>query len=116
MHPATSETRERASAPRAATPRQVSPPVDIYERGHGFVIVADVPGVSPEALRVEFEPPELHLRGEVPERGMVYERRFELGSSIDPSTIDARLKDGVLTISLQKSDALRSRRIAVKAT
>lgn len=115
MNARTNETRDRQSAPRVPPARQVSPAVDIYERDQGFLIVADVPGVKADAVRVEFEPPELHVRAEVPERGVVYDRRFELGSGIDPSSISAELKDGVLSITLQKSDALRSRRIEVRA-
>lgn len=106
------ETRERKNAARQARP--VSPPVDIFQREHGFLIVADLPGVTPEALHVEYEPPALHLRAEAPELGVVYERRFELGSGIDPSTISAELKHGVLRITLENSAALRPRRIEVR--
>lgn len=116
MNTATSETRARPAGQRVPAARQVVPPVDIFEREQGFLIVADVPGVTPERLRVEYEPPGLHVRAEVPEQGLVYERRFELGSAVDPGSISAELKDGVLRISLGKSDALRSRRIEVRAS
>jgi HSP20 family molecular chaperone IbpA len=107
------EKREHKAAPRNGRP--VTPAVDIFQRDQGFLIVADLPGVTPESLRVEYEPPELHVRGEAPGLGVVYERRFELGSGIDPGAISAELKNGVLRISLEKSEALRPRRIAVRA-
>lgn len=97
--------------------RRVSPPVDIYESPEGFLIVADLPGVSAENLSVEFNPPELRVRAKPssgPE-GVLYERRFELGSGIDAASIVAEIKDGVLRIELKKSQALRPRRIDVRA-
>lgn len=97
--------------------RRFVPPVDIYEHPEGFLIVADLPGVEAEDLSIEYNPPELAVtapRAEPGESG-VFERRFELGSGIEPSTIAAELKAGVLRIELKKSAAVRSRRITVQA-
>ena len=109
-----------------ASERRLTPPVDIFETAEGFVIVADLPGVAPEGVNVEYNPPELHVSGrvngspkseaEAPKPTLVYERRFEVGSSIDPSSIEAELKNGVLRIQVRKSAALRPRRIDVKAS
>jgi len=103
-----------------ASERRLTPPVDIFETSEGFVIVADLPGVAPEGVSVEYNPPELHVSGRVnaesPKPTLVYERRFEVGSSIDPSSIEAELKNGVLRIQVRKSAALRPRRIDVKAS
>lgn len=106
---------------RATKARRLSPPVDIFENPEGFAIVADLPGVEANGLRVEFNPPELWVeaqRNDADERepGVVYERRFELGSGIDAASIAAELKDGVLRIELKKSEALRPRRIQVRSS
>jgi HSP20 family protein len=95
----------------------VSPAVDIFENAEGFLIVADLPGVEPEGLTVEYNPPELRVSARTGEGAdaLVYERRFELGSGIDPESIQAGLTRGVLRIELKKSAALRPRRIAVRA-
>jgi HSP20 family protein len=97
--------------------RRLSPPVDIYENSEQFLIVADLPGVHPDGLSVEYNPPELAVSARRGENGdaIYYERRFELGSGIDPSAINAELKDGVLRIELKKSESLRPRRIEVRA-
>jgi len=99
--------------------RRVSPSVDIFENPEGFLIVADLPGVEPEGLSVEYNPPELRVFGRPSEgsssEARVFERRFELGSGIDPESIQADLSRGVLRIELKKSAALRPRRITVKA-
>lgn len=98
--------------------RRVAPPVDIYENSEGFLIAADLPGVVTENLTIEYNPPELSVTARRGENGdsFVYDRRFELGSGVDPASISAELKDGVLRIELKKSAALRPRRIEVRAS
>lgn len=95
--------------------RTLSPPVDIYENPEGFTILVDLPGVKTDGLSVEFDPPELRLRATTGDPNMVYERRFELGSGVDPETIGAELRHGVLRLVLKKSAGLRPRRIQVRA-
>jgi HSP20 family protein len=105
---------------RASTARRAVPLVDIFENSEGFLIMADLPGVEADGLRVEYNPPELSVSarayvgsstGEV-----AYERRFELGSGVDPESISAELKQGVLRIGLKKVAAHRPRRIDVRAS
>jgi HSP20 family molecular chaperone IbpA len=102
-----------------AAERRLTPPVDIFENSDGFLIVADLPGVTAEGVSVEYNPPELHVSGRVngesAQGTLIYERRFEVGSSVDPGSIEAELKHGVLRIRVRKSAALRPRRIDVKA-
>ena len=43
--------------------RSVAPPVDIYETREGLVVLADVPGVAPEALDVRVDHNVLTIRG-----------------------------------------------------
>lgn len=97
--------------------QRVSPAVDIFENAEGFLIVADLPGVEPQGLAVEYNPPELRVFARPSEspgaEPHVFERRFELGSGIDSESIQAALSRGVLRIELKKSAALRPRRIAV---
>lgn len=96
--------------------RRLAPAVDIYESGEGFLILADLPGVEPDELTIEYNPPELHVLARPKVNGaLVYERRFELGSGVDASSISAELKDGVLRIELKKAAELRPRRISVRA-
>lgn len=110
-------TSEKTALEKPRATRKLSPPVDIFENSEGFLIIADLPGVDPAALKVEYNPPELWVRAErlEPEETVAYERRFELGSGIDPSSISAELKAGSLRIELRKAEAHRPRRIAVKA-
>lgn len=104
---------------REDTGTRVSPAVDIFENGDGFLIVADLPGVEASGLTLEYNPPELLVSGRQSESAgaeqVVFERRFELGSGVDPESIQANLSRGVLRIELKKSAALRPRRIDVRA-
>lgn len=117
--PTEGKTNGRTQAQRSYAergPQRLSPAVDIYENQDGFLILADLPGVSASGLSVEFNPPELHVRAELGENSpVVYERRFELGSGVDPASITAELKNGVLRIELKKSEGLRPRRVEVRA-
>ena len=43
-------------------------------------------------------------------------RLFQVGEAIDNGNINAHLKNGVLTIRLPKTEAVKARKIAVKTT
>lgn len=103
------------------------PAVDIYESQDALVVVADMPGVSPEHVTIDVHDNTLTIRGtvtleETKERVHVqeygvgdYSRQFTLGRVIDQSKIEAGMKNGVLTLTLPKSDVSKPRKIAVKA-
>jgi HSP20 family molecular chaperone IbpA len=108
-------TSEKTRSPE----RRLTPPVDIYETADGFLIVADLPGVAHDGVGIEYNPPELHVTGRIAgassNPALVYERRFEIGSGIDPDSIQAELRQGVLRVTAKKRAALRPRRIDVRA-
>ncbi len=97
--------------------RRVTPRVDIFENDQEYLLFADVPGVSTEALQVQFEPPELVIEGDrkFGDGSTVrYRRAFQLDERIDSDAITAELRDGVLRLRLAKSKASQPRRIQVK--
>lgn len=105
--------------------RYVAPRVNVVEREDAVVIEAEVPGVAREQTEIEIRDGVLYLTGRtapaanggsfrVQERpGVNYHRTFRLGDGIDTSNIDARLKDGVLTVTLAKSEKIKPRTISV---
>lgn len=120
------DTHERATQPEGTrTPeRSVTPPVDIYETPEGLVVIADVPGVTPDHFDVRVDHHILTIRGQVAhgmpgeptsrEYALVnYFRQFELSAKVDESTIAADLKHGVLTLTLSKVVEAQPRKIAV---
>lgn len=105
------------------------PPVDIFETADGITLVADMPGVSKERLKVSVERDSLVVEGDVqidmPQdiepvhadvRATHFRRSFALSSELDPEKISAALKDGVLTLRIPKRAEPQPRRIEVQAS
>lgn len=118
------ERREESTRPGT----YFRPPVDIYESADEIVLVADLPGVTPEGLDVNLEGDQLTVEGRVRpddyqglkplhvEYGVGgYFRRFTLGEHIDREGIKANLKHGVLQLRLPKAERARTRKISVQA-
>jgi HSP20 family molecular chaperone IbpA len=103
-------------------PKAVAPFVDVFENTTELLLLADVPGATREGIDVHVDKGELTLfarRAPAPEGAPAahdYHRVFALPQGIDGSKIAAELNAGVLTVHLPKSDALRPRRIDVKAS
>lgn len=105
--------------------RFVAPRVNVVEREDAVVIEAEVPGVPREQTEIEIRDGVLYLTARtapvanggavrVQERpGVNYYRTFRLGDAIDPAKVDARLRDGVLTLTLAKAEQAKPRTISV---
>lgn len=103
--------------------------LDVAENENTFVVKASVPGVNPDDLDVTINENTLTIRGEVQadetfEEGQyhVRERRFgtfsrsmTLPRTVDREAINADYTDGVLTLTLPKTEDLQPRRINIKA-
>jgi HSP20 family protein len=104
-----------------------SPPVDIEETDDAYVVKAELPGVKREDIQTEIVGNELWLTGELKQeerKGIVrrrtrrtghFELRLRLPEPVDPDNVDAKLKDGVLTLKLPKAQRVERRRIEVKS-
>ena len=98
-----------------------SPPVDVLEQRDRLVVVAEVPGLAPESLKVAFRERAHVLSGErrTPRVGAGasfhclerprgrFERRIPLDVPVDVASARAALAGGVLTVTLPR---LRERR------
>jgi len=91
----------------------IAPPVDIYENNDEYLIVADVPSVTGDKVRLNLEEDQLTLRARRID-DVDYKRSFYLPDGVDFDKADADIKDGVLTVHLPKAAAVKPRRIAVK--
>ncbi len=104
------------------------PAVDVYEADHGFVFVADLPGLKREDVELTIEDNVLTLSGtrtfgeDVQEDAYRrlersygrFSRHFTLPNNIDAAKVDATFKDGVLEIRVPKSEAARSRKVEIQ--
>ncbi len=109
-------------------PNSVLRGIDVREDDDHLVIEAEVPGVSKDGVEVTLEDGVLTLKGEkrtetesTQEQYHLRERRcgqfarsFQLPVAVDEDSVAATLKDGVLTVTLNKAEKARVRRIAVE--
>jgi len=104
------------------------PRVNMYDADSKVVLEAEVPGVSKDNLDITVTKDVLALSGvrrvDVPEgysvhrreRGALkFARSFTLPDRVDPEKVAAELKDGVLTITLEKAPEAQPKKITVSA-
>ena len=103
----------------------LTPAVDIVETGDAYILESDLPGVNKEGLEILLENNELTIIGrrmDLPSdaqyiyresKSAPYRRVFELDPAIDVDKIDARMDQGVLTLTLPKSERVKPRKITV---
>jgi len=104
----------------------VAPDVNIYETDDGYVLHAEMPGVTKDGLEVTLENNVLTFVGrrhEEPVKGDVlyresrsanFRRVFELDPAIDTNKISAEMRQGVLTLMLPKAERVKPRKIEIK--
>lgn len=102
------------------------PPVDLHETAAEYVLVAEVPGLTRDDIRVHVQDGRLVLEGTRREQASACEqyhrverghgsfnRSFQLPHPVDASRITADLRDGVLTVTCPKVAEPEPRRITV---
>lgn len=116
---------ERGSALSATSwPRMV-----IDDAGNELKVFAEVPGMTDKDVQLSLNRNVLTISGErraaVPEgyavhrqeRGnYTFSRSFSLPCAVDPEKASAAVKDGILTVTLEKAAEARPRQITVKAS
>ena len=104
------------------------PNVDIYETGDSIVLIADMPGVDENHVDMTLEKNVLTINGNVEPPAFPgysaayaeydvgdYQRAFTLSDEVDRDRIDARVRNGVLRVTLHKAEPVKTRKIAIKA-
>ena len=102
----------------------VSPNVNISETKEGYIMEAEMPGVTKDGLDISLEDNVLTIRGRRQPEPSVnllyresnpadYQRVFELDPSIEAGKINARIEQGILTLTLPKAEKVKPRRITV---
>jgi HSP20 family protein len=116
-----------AKAERVRPGRVFIPAVDIFETPQALVLVADMPGVAGDRVSIDLKENLLTIFGQVkpPAEKQVllaqeyaigdYYREFQVGELIDKNKIEAKVNNGVLTLTLPKAEKAKPRRIEVKS-
>jgi HSP20 family molecular chaperone IbpA len=105
-----------------------APRVDIVETADTLEILADMPGVTKDSVEVTLEQRVLRIYGRadisLPEGAAPlyleyepgdYERAFTLSDAVDPTGIEARVRNGVVHLRLPKAGPAKLQRIEVRA-
>ena len=106
------------------------PPVDIFEQKDQIRIMAEVPGVRPEDVKISLEGNVLTIRGEKQQVAEEqtdrvhryertygeFERTFSLPATVDAQRITAAYEHGILTVTLPKVEQAKPRQIEVAVT
>jgi HSP20 family protein len=107
------------------TEQFVAPAASLIEEGDGYRLEVEMPGVNKEGLEISTESNELTIIGRrsLPtvdgtplhqeSRRENYRRAVEIDPSIDVNKINARIEQGLLTVSLPKAEHVKPRRITV---
>jgi HSP20 family protein len=108
---------------------EFSPACDLSETADAFQVRLDVPGIKPEDINVQVTGNSVRISGErkeeKEEKDKTYhriERRsgsfceaLQLPGAVNEEKVQADFHDGVLTVTLPKSEASRTRTVKVKA-
>jgi HSP20 family molecular chaperone IbpA len=103
--------------------------VDIFESDDRISVLADMPGVKPQDLKIDLRDSTLTLSGRVESdagkgeasiateyQSGTYFRQFTLSEMIDQAKIEAKLIDGVLHLDLPKAERAKPRQINVRTS
>ncbi len=103
------------------------PVVDIYEQDDAYVIKAELPGVDKKDISVDLKGRTLVIKGERASENEVkqghyyrrertfgkFQRAFSLPDVLEADKIKAEFKDGVLRITVPKSEEVKPKQVTV---
>jgi HSP20 family protein len=105
-----------------------SPFTDIIDTGAEILVVADLPGADENCVDVTLEKNMLTINAYPPQEQVEkysleygeygigdFERKFTLSEDIDRERIEAKFKNGVLTLHLPKAGPAKAHKIAVRS-
>ena len=126
-----------AGRPQLSPAEQLFPAVNASESDEAIVVEAELPGLDAGDVEISIAGDELVLRGSRPrrpeqsagngekaaavtwhrrERGSgAFERRIELPVPVDAARVEARLIDGVLTVTCPKAPQAQPRKVTVQS-
>ncbi len=104
--------------------------LDVDETDSTYTVTTELPGVKPENIHVKLDGDYLMIEGEIPTeetqeegtRSLMRERRYgrftrsiRLPLAVDSDKVEATYEDGLLKLTLPKSETAQPRQIPVKS-
>lgn len=106
--------------------RGTFPPVNVFSEGEDYVIVAELPGVKKEDLKVEVKADTVRIQGKkavengdgvsVHRRERTegeFDRTLSFPAQLDAAKATADYRDGVLTLKLPRAESEKPRSVAI---
>jgi len=104
------------------------PRMDLAESDQDVTVTMELPGVDPQDIHIDVSGNTLTVRGEkkrvqqerqrdyhyVERQYGSFHRTVTLPAGVDPDKVDAKYKDGVLTVTVAKTPGARPHRIPVR--
>jgi len=104
------------------------PDLDLAERDDALLVTAELPGIDPGDIDISVKDGTLSITGEKKQaeeeqkenyyraerRYGRFRRDIPLPASVDPDKVDAKYENGVLRVTMPKSEQARPKRIPVK--
>ena len=112
---------------RSTITPQGFPAINVYAHQDGIVITAELPGVKDDDLDITVHRDTVTLRGrrdEISEAGGYHRRErrsgafgrtFSLPFQVDPERVEAKLRNGILTLTLHRPEQDKPKRIRISA-
>jgi len=105
-----------------------SPALNLYEDKDNFLVKAELPGMKKEEIEIQLHDGVLTLSGERKEEKKSesadihrserfvgrFQRTLTLPSQVDVDKVKANYQDGILTVTLPKSEAAKPKQIQIK--
>jgi HSP20 family protein len=110
-----------------SVPRGTFPAINIYDQGQATVLMAEIPGVKADDLDVMVLGDTVTLKGRrnsEPANGNRYYRKergsgdftrtITLPDAVNPDTVNAEYKDGVLAVRMEKAEETKPKKVEIK--
>jgi HSP20 family molecular chaperone IbpA len=116
----------QAGGERTRSARTFRPRVDIYETERGLMLLADMPGATPEGLTITLDRRALNVHAQVQDHAPEgyspiyqeyqvgdFECDFTLSGDFDADKIEASLTNGVLRLTVPRAAQAEARTIKI---
>jgi len=108
---------------------EIKPACDLSETADAFQIRMDVPGIKPDDITVQVTGDSVQISGERKEekeekgktfhrlerRSGTFSQMLRLPSAVNEEKVQAEFSEGVLTVTLPKTEATKTRTVKVKS-
>lgn len=117
---------EKEDFPSATFSKGVFPAINIFDDKDFFILKSEMPGIEKDDIKIQIKEDSLEIRGErkfIEKKDRVYHRKervygsfarkFNLPFKSDTNKVSADLKDGILTIKVNKAEEIKAKSISI---